>query len=102
MWEQRWFAKEALQVEVDRQIAREFGGDLARAAANEFDGVAAADRSGMAALALIVLLDQFTRNVHRGTPDAFAYDAHARVASSDRRARGVPARPLWALRVRPR
>jgi uncharacterized protein (DUF924 family) len=28
-------------------------------------------------LALIVLLDQFPRNIYRGTPEAFAYDAHA-------------------------
>ena len=29
------------------------------------------------ALALIVVLDQFTRNIHRGTPAAFAGDAQA-------------------------
>jgi hypothetical protein len=28
-------------------------------------------------LALIVLLDQFPRNIYRGTPEAFAHDAHA-------------------------
>ncbi|MCW8087295.1 DUF924 family protein [Sabulicella glaciei] len=30
------------------------------------------------ALALLLVLDQFPRNLHRGTPDAFASDAHAR------------------------
>ncbi|HME23664.1 MAG TPA: DUF924 family protein [Acetobacteraceae bacterium] len=29
-------------------------------------------------LALIILLDQFSRNLHRGSPDAFAADAKAR------------------------
>lgn len=30
------------------------------------------------ALALVIVLDQFTRNIHRGTPRAFAGDAKAR------------------------
>jgi uncharacterized protein (DUF924 family) len=33
------------------------------------------------ALALIVLLDQFSRNLHRGSPEAFAADGKARAAA---------------------
>ena len=39
-------------------------------------------------LALIVLLDQFSRNLHRCSPDAFAADAQARVQARDAVARG--------------
>jgi uncharacterized protein (DUF924 family) len=39
-------------------------------------------------LALIVLLDQFSRNLHRGSPQSFAADAQARALSRDAVARG--------------
>jgi uncharacterized protein (DUF924 family) len=39
-------------------------------------------------LALIVLLDQFSRNLHRGSPDSFAADAQARALARDAVARG--------------
>ncbi len=39
-------------------------------------------------LALIVLLDQFSRNLHRGSPKAFAADAQARALARDAVARG--------------
>jgi uncharacterized protein (DUF924 family) len=35
------------------------------------------------ALALLVLLDQFPRNLHRGSAEAFASDAHARAIARD-------------------
>jgi uncharacterized protein (DUF924 family) len=60
--------------EVDREIAARFGGDLERARRGELDGWAEAPRER---LALIVLLDQFSRNVFRGTPLAFAQDTAA-------------------------
>lgn len=67
----RWFnGGEAF----DREIGRRFGDTIAAALAGALDGWAAT-RDG--ALALIVVLDQFTRNVHRGTPGAFAGDARA-------------------------
>jgi uncharacterized protein (DUF924 family) len=60
--------------DVDREIAARFGGDLERARRGELDGWAEASRDR---LALIVLLDQFSRNVFRGTPLAFAQDPAA-------------------------
>jgi uncharacterized protein (DUF924 family) len=39
-------------------------------------------------LALIVLLDQFSRNLHRGSPDSFAADTQARALARDAVARG--------------
>jgi uncharacterized protein (DUF924 family) len=60
--------------EVDREIAARFGGDLERARRGELDDWAGTARDR---LALIVLLDQFSRNVFRGTPLAFAQDAAA-------------------------
>jgi uncharacterized protein (DUF924 family) len=39
-------------------------------------------------LALIVLLDQFSRNLHRGSPDSFAADAQARAFARNAVARG--------------
>jgi uncharacterized protein (DUF924 family) len=60
--------------EVDREIAARFGGDLERARRGELDEWATDARER---LALIVLLDQFSRNVFRGTPLAFAQDPTA-------------------------
>jgi uncharacterized protein (DUF924 family) len=60
--------------EVDREIAARFGGDLERARRGELDDWATDARDR---LALIVLLDQFSRNVFRGTPLAFAQDPAA-------------------------
>jgi uncharacterized protein (DUF924 family) len=67
----KWFFGGA---EVDREIAARFGADLERARRGELDEWAAAPRDR---LALIVLLDQFSRNVFRGTPLAYAQDAAA-------------------------
>jgi len=68
---ERWFqASEA----TDRSIRARFGRDLERAARGELEDWALGARGR---LALIVLLDQFSRNVHRGTPLAFAHDALA-------------------------
>jgi len=39
-------------------------------------------------LALIVLLDQFSRNLHRGSPDSYAADAQACALARDAVARG--------------
>ena len=63
--------------EVDREIRERFGDDWQRAKSGEFDAWLLAPRS---ALALIILLDQFSRNLGRGTPEAFAADAAALAA----------------------
>jgi len=60
--------------DLDREIAARFSGDLERARRGELDDWAASPRDR---LALIVVLDQFSRNVFRGTPLAFAQDAAA-------------------------
>lgn len=71
-----WFRKDAA---FDAQIGARFGAAIATALAG---GLAEWDADGpAAALARILLLDQFTRNVHRGTSAAFAGDALARAAA---------------------
>lgn len=71
--------------EVDREIGERFGADLARARRGELDGWAETPRGR---LALIVLLDQFSRNIHRGSADAFASDARALKLTLDGLANG--------------
>lgn len=66
-----WFHGSA---ELDQDIAARFGADLELARRGELDGWADTARGR---LALIVLLDQFSRNVFRGTPLAFAQDPTA-------------------------
>jgi len=57
--------------DVDEIIRRNFGELHARAAAGELDDWVA-DPDGR--LAVVILLDQMSRNMYRGTPDAFAND----------------------------
>lgn len=74
----RWFIKSA---ETDKFIETQFGDTLE--AVN--DGLAQkwAMRGARGRLAAIIVLDQFSRNIHRGTPKAFAYDAFALALSLD-------------------
>lgn len=69
----------------DPEIVRRFGAALARAGRGELDDWATTPPG---AVALIVLLDQFTRSVHRGTPRAFANDARALALTETVLARG--------------
>jgi uncharacterized protein (DUF924 family) len=66
-----WFEKNA---EFDTACAR-FSDALHQAKTGALDDWAGTPRG---ALALIILLDQFPRNLHRGSPEAFAADAKAR------------------------
>jgi uncharacterized protein (DUF924 family) len=66
-----WFTKSEA---TDRAIAERFGAAVESALAGEFDAWGASARG---ALALIIVLDQFTRNIYRGTPRAFAGDDRA-------------------------
>ncbi|MDC0717328.1 DUF924 family protein [Nannocystis bainbridge] len=68
----KWFVRSD---DLDRDIRDQFGELHARAASGALDGWAASSRG---ALALVILLDQFPRNMFRGTPEAFATDAKAR------------------------
>ena len=66
-----WFTKSDA---TDRLIADRYGALVERAIAGQHDDWAATPRG---ALALVLILDQFTRNIHRDTPRAFAGDARA-------------------------
>lgn len=68
----RWWKKDP---ELDAEIGRRFGPAMDRAARGELREWEA---SAHGRLALIVLLDQWSRNVFRDTPRAFAQDAEAR------------------------
>lgn len=61
--------------EVDQEIRARFGDALEPARRGELDDWAATPRG---TLALLVLLDQFPRNVYRNDPRSFASDEHAR------------------------
>ena len=64
----RWFQGGR---DLDHAIARRFADEIARAARGELDGWKSDPRGR---LALIVLLDQFTRNAFRGTTGAYNFD----------------------------
>jgi uncharacterized protein (DUF924 family) len=66
-----WFTKSDA---TDRLIADRFGAIVERALLGQHDDWATTPRG---ALALILVLDQFTRNMFRGTPRSFAGDARA-------------------------
>jgi uncharacterized protein (DUF924 family) len=69
----------------DAQIRDAFGEDVDRALGGELDGWAETPRG---ALALVILLDQFTRNIHRHTPKAYAGDRRALTVARDAMAVG--------------
>jgi uncharacterized protein (DUF924 family) len=69
---ERWFNKDA---EFDATLRARFGALHAEAAAGR---KAEWTKTPLGALALILVLDQFSRNMFRGMPEAFAQDAMAR------------------------
>jgi uncharacterized protein (DUF924 family) len=71
-WQPRWFVADPA---FDAAIRDRFGALLAPARDGALDAWAATPDG---ALALLLVLDQFPRNLHRGTPMAFASDPHAR------------------------
>ncbi|MCW5771582.1 MAG: DUF924 domain-containing protein [Rhodospirillaceae bacterium] len=70
-----WFKKEAA---FDDEIRRRFEPAHEAAAAGSFS---AWQNTPEGALALLICLDQFPRNMYRGTPRAFATDAKARAVA---------------------
>jgi uncharacterized protein (DUF924 family) len=66
-----WFRKDAA---FDADIAARFGAAIEAALEGGYDGWAGTPQG---ALALVLLLDQFTRNAFRDTPRAFAGDLRA-------------------------
>ncbi|MGD8378646.1 MAG: DUF924 family protein [Gammaproteobacteria bacterium] len=72
---QRWFAVDST---FDAEVARRFGTDVDAACRGALTGWG--EQPGPC-LALILLLDQFTRNIHRGRPHAFVGDEAALAAA---------------------
>jgi len=68
---QRWFRPDPA---FDAEIRTRFGGLVDEAAAGKLTGWPATARG---ALAFVLVLDQFPRNIFRGTARAFAHDAKA-------------------------
>ncbi len=66
-----WFIKDP---DFDKQIRSKFGRAVQAAAAGEYDGWV---ETANGALALIILLDQFPRNLYRNDAKSFATDAKA-------------------------
>jgi uncharacterized protein (DUF924 family) len=69
--ESRWFTKNAA---FDGRLSVKFGSALAEARDGRLDPWAETPEG---ALALVILLDQFSRNIHRGSPLMFAGDGRA-------------------------
>ncbi|MFQ6003881.1 MAG: DUF924 family protein [Woeseia sp.] len=66
-----WFGEDPV---FDHEIAKQFAGDVDKASAGNLDHWAHEPRGR---LALILLLDQFRRNIYRNTPEAFEKDRAA-------------------------
>ena len=77
-----WFRKDSA---FDATIRERFGEAIAATRAGAF-GEWCHDPHG--ALARVILLDQFTRNVYRGTAEAFSGDARALATADDAIAKG--------------
>ena len=78
----KWFARDD---GFDAELRQRFGALLGQARLGELAHWA---ESPEGALALVILLDQFSRNIHRGTPEAFAADAQALGVAKHAIARG--------------
>ena len=72
---EQWFKKNE---DFDRMIEKRFSGTIEDAIEGKLDSW---EETETGCLALIILLDQFTRNVFRDTPRAFAGDERALVLS---------------------
>ena len=70
-YRKEWFVKSDA---FDSQIRQQFLADIQKAASGDYDRWQLDSRS---ATALVLLLDQFPRNVYRGTAQSFATDAKA-------------------------
>jgi uncharacterized protein (DUF924 family) len=66
-----WFQS---RPETDREIEQRFGADVRQALAGELNHWVD-EKEGL--IALVILLDQFTRNIYRGTTAAFSGDRQA-------------------------
>lgn len=94
--EARWFSRDAA---FDGSLAVRFGDALKQARGGVFDHWADTPEG---ALGLVILLDQVSRNIHRGSPLAFAGDAKALALAKTSVSRGyhykmVPPLAMWLL-----
>lgn len=89
----RWFVPDPA---FDEEIRARFGGLIEEASGG---GLRAWEESPRGALALVLLLDQFTRNVHRESARAFAADPVARGVAERALARGFDRAVPFAARA---
>lgn len=89
----RWFV---LDEQLDAQIRQRFGGLVEQAQRGELDDWRTSPRSG---LALLILLDQFPRNLFRGDARAFASDPAAQQLALEMIGRGDDLRIPVAQRL---
>lgn len=89
----RWFAGGPA---FDAELGRRFGDLHREARAGRLDRWAATPRGR---LALVVLLDQLSRNLHRGSAEAFAGDARALALAREALAQGEDRRLRLSERV---
>ena len=92
----RWFNKDAA---FDGALAVRFGDALKRARLGAFDDWAETPEG---ALGLVILLDQVSRNTHRGSPLAFAGDSKALALAKSSVSQGyhqklIPPLAMWLL-----
>ena len=82
----KWFARDD---GFDAELSRRFGALLLKAKQGELSHWA---DNPDGALALVILLDQLSRNIYRGTPEAFAADALALATAKQAIAKGYDLR----------
>jgi len=90
---ERWFKKDPA---FDDEIKRRF---LAAHEAAAAGTLSAWETSAEGTLALLILLDQFPRNMFRGDARAFATDPHARAVAAGALVRGFDAQVPAAMRA---
>lgn len=83
---ERWFGRDDA---LDAEIRERFGRDLEQAADGRLDDWAATARGR---LALIIVIDQFSRNIHRDDKAAFALDGKAQALCVEGIERGLDRR----------
>ena len=68
-----WFGKSE---QTDQEIWNRFGADVALASRGHYDHWALDVEHPRLLVALVIMLDQFPRNMYRDTPQMYACDAH--------------------------
>ncbi|WP_372826347.1 DUF924 family protein [Polaromonas sp.] len=89
----QWFGG---STELDQDIERRFGQQVGQALAG---GLTEWEPQPLDRLALVILLDQFPRNIFRGKTQAFAGDTRAQQLVADALAQGMDEQLPWVGRV---